>query len=61
MGWGVHDYPGPPPEDPMPVCPECGEECDTLYRDRTGQIVGCENCIDTLDAYDYFDDMEVDT
>ena len=30
MGWGVHDYPEPP-EEPMPVCPECGEECDTLY------------------------------
>lgn len=60
MGWGVHDYPEPP-EQTMPICPECGEECECLYRDRTGQIVGCENCIDTLDAYDYFDDMEVDT
>ena len=53
MGWGVRDYPTPPDPDPMPVCPECGEECETLYRDSTGAIIGCERCIDTVDAYEY--------
>lgn len=52
MGWGVHDYPEPPEQD-MPICPECGEECETIYRGRDGQILGCENCVDELNAYDW--------
>lgn len=54
MGWGVHDYPGPPLEKPMPVCPECGAECETLYFGRDGSILGCDECIDAKDAADYF-------
>lgn len=43
------------PDEPeaMPKCPCCGWECNTLYRARGGEIVGCENCVDTLDAVDY--------
>ena len=41
-----------PEKDEMPCCPCCGWECNTLYRARGGEIVGCENCIDTLDAVD---------
>lgn len=52
MGWGVFDYPSPP-EQTMPICPECGEECETIYRGRDGQILGCENCVDALNAYDW--------
>ena len=44
MGWGVNDYPGPPPEKPVPVCPVCGMECDTFYLDSNQNRVGCENC-----------------
>ena len=58
MGWGVHDYPGPPPEKPLPVCPECHEECYTYYRNRAGEIIGCENCIDAIDAIFYIEDLE---
>lgn len=58
MGWGVHDYPGPPPEEPMPICPVCGWETDTLIRDKYGEFVGCDNCgcLDCLDAWDYAED-----
>jgi len=52
MGWGVHDYPEPPELD-MPRCPECGEECEILYRNRIGEIVGCDNCLEQIDAYYY--------
>ena len=52
MGWGVYDYPEPPDQD-MPRCPECGEECETIYRGRDGQILGCENCVEELNAYDW--------
>lgn len=51
MGWGVHDYPGPPPEEPLPTCPVCGEECDTIYLNADREAVGCENCICTTDSY----------
>ena len=56
MGWGVHDYPSPPPEEPMPECPVCGAETDTFYRDKWGNIVGCEDCVDTVNAFDYLED-----
>ena len=39
-------------EPKCPICPECLEECETIYKDRYGHIVGCENCIETRDAWD---------
>lgn len=36
-----------------PHCPVCGEECETLYKDRFGAIVGCDVCIEELDAWDF--------
>lgn len=42
----------PPVEKYHPTCPCCSEECDVLYRDRMGAIVGCNSCIDALDAWD---------
>lgn len=45
--------------DPMdyevPACPCCGEECETHYK-KDGQIIGCEHCIDAVDAYEDMDD-----
>lgn len=43
----------PPEPEPAPCCPWCGEEREHLYRDRAGEIVGCENCVDTLDAWEH--------
>ncbi len=51
MGWGVHDYPGPPPEEPFPRCPVCGAETDTLYTNIDGDVVGCDECVHTLNAW----------
>ena len=34
---------GMPPFDP-PVCPICGEECETIYADMTGDVFGCDRC-----------------
>lgn len=56
MGWGVHDYPSPPPEKPMPVCPVCGWECKTIYLNVNRNPIGCDNCIDAVDAADYYDE-----
>lgn len=59
MGWGVHDYPNPPdwyePERELPECPVCGKKAETFYEiKKTYEIVGCEYCINELDA----DEME---
>lgn len=35
---------------PVPVrCPECGEECETIYASG-GTVFGCEHCVDVMDA-----------
>ena len=41
-------------------CPLCERLCQTIYRDRLDrhQVVGCENCVMALDAYDWKDSME---
>lgn len=42
------------PKQPFePHCPCCGDECETLYRDYLGRVIGCENCVEALDAYEY--------
>ena len=28
----------------QPVCPVCGEECETLFVSQLGETVGCEHC-----------------
>lgn len=39
-------------EDEKPVfCPICGEECESFYK-LDGQIVGCDMCIEKVDAYE---------
>ena len=46
-----------------PHCPVCGEECETLYKDRFGAIVGRDVCIEEWDAWDCpacFDDEKGD-
>ena len=32
------------PEGRVPICPVCGEECSTIYKDG-GEIIGCNICI----------------
>lgn len=56
MAWGVHDYPEPK-EYTEPICPCCGESCDTIYKNRFGDIVGCSECITAYDAWDLEDEL----
>ena len=40
-------------DDPeMPECPICGEECNSFYVRDDGEIVGCDRCISTTNAYE---------
>ena len=41
------------PDAPLPRCPVCGDGTDTFYRDRDGDIAGCDNCLHTVDAWDW--------
>ena len=35
-----------------PRCPICGEDCDTFYRSAEGEIIGCNECVTALDAWE---------
>ncbi len=35
-----------------PRCPVCGAECETLFRGRGGEILGCEDCVTASDAWE---------
>ena len=39
-------------EPHYPVCPVCGEECDTLYTGKDGEVFACDNCVSTKDAWE---------
>lgn len=38
-------------EPEYPVCPMCGEPCETMYKDRYGAYVGCDVCMEARDAW----------
>ena len=43
---------GYPHGDPIyPHCPECGCECDEIYFNECGDIVGCDECISSKSAW----------
>lgn len=39
-------------EEKEPVCPECGQPCDTIYKNNDGIVIGCDNCVSTHDAWE---------
>lgn len=49
----------PPDPEELPTCPECGEELgmyDKVYFDRGGNYLGCDYCIESKNADEYFTD-----
>ena len=47
---------GYPDDDPV-HCPICGEECDTIFSDKYGNVFACENCLYKQDAWDWRDEQ----
>lgn len=45
-----------PPKVQYPICPVCGQECSTIIRDKFRDIVGCENCTEEQDAWEWMED-----
>lgn len=42
-----------PPDYNVPICPVCGRECETIYKDsKSGEIIGCDECISECMADD---------
>ena len=55
-------------KEQYPICPACGEECETVYKDRHGAYIttdictvaifvhgayiGCDVCVETKDAWE---------
>lgn len=48
----VPDAPLEPQERPMPECPVCGMECNAYYKDYEGRIIGCDGCVEEVDAWE---------
>lgn len=47
------ELPLEPPEAMGPICPVCGREAYTIYKAVDSEdVVGCDNCIFTKDAWD---------
>lgn len=34
------------------ICPVCHSYCSTIYKNGCGEIVGCDECVETYDAAD---------
>lgn len=42
-------------------CPVCGLEALIMYKDANNEIVGCDKCMRTVDATDWYrDQLEAD-
>ena len=41
---------GMPSPDPVD-CPVCGERCETIYLNCYRDVLGCDRCIKTKEAY----------
>ena len=46
----------PPYDDPDSLCPICGKECETIYTDKFGDVVGCDECITLWEADEWYDE-----
>ena len=47
-----------PVEEPQPVCPICGEECEYIFTNLLNDVVGCERCLEQVDAWDWMDSQK---
>ena len=41
-----------PPAYTCPRCPVCGEEADSYYKDKWGNIVGCQECVQEVTSWE---------
>ena len=46
---------GMPPYE-TPICPICGEECETIYFGPHGNVFACNKCIQEQDAGEWWEE-----
>ena len=47
--------------DDTPMCPICGEECETIYRVKdTKEVIGCDCCIEAIESWPWFNEQTID-
>lgn len=39
----------------QPICPLCFQECETIYKNEYGEILGCDVCVSNFDAWEISD------
>jgi len=39
-------------EPRVPLCPVCGEGCETIYYDKDGEYFACDRCVTARDAWE---------
>ena len=42
---------GMPDSDEM-ICPVCGADCITVYKDKFGNFLGCDDCVTAYNAWE---------
>jgi hypothetical protein len=45
-------------EPKYPICPKCGEEASSFYVSADKEVIGCDNCVESRDAWEMTDDEE---
>ena len=49
----------PPYDDPDTSCPVCGREyCETIYTDKFGEVVGCNECLTLWEPEEWHDEQK---
>ena len=43
--------------EPLPICPKCGTETDTFYKNIEHEIIGCDACVRPVDAWECKDEV----
>lgn len=43
----------PDGEPSWPTCPCCGKECETIYLDKSRYALGCDKCVNAVDAWEW--------
>lgn len=49
----LYGYPKKPLD--MPECPICGKQCDEIYLNIYGEVVGCDVCIKVKDSFEWME------
>ena len=45
----------------VPICPICGQECeDIILYKTTGEVVGCDCCLESEDAWSWYERQVID-